>query len=306
MNSSHQLRSGESALLGAVRKAARSLAGTIAGRGPAAPLGTARQMNADLIEGAQRAVRLVPRVAHLDVDLSGVALGAVSREGWLDEAAPGIERMFGDVSELGSNPVIPVGFSFVARSILGQYEPYAKRLTLVAPNIYAFEAEYDLNRRDVSLWVAAHELTHAAQFEAAPWLKEELRGFIGKVVNDGASDLAPINALMSVLEGHAEYVMNELPSAELPTRRQLERAIAAKREAKAKKKGARLREATGIAQKARQYSQGKEFVRGAIEAAGVENFNHIWHSRENFPTPAELAAPEEWVRRVIGEAGEER
>src|SRR3954454_16542186 len=123
----------------------------------------------------------------------------------------------------------------------------AGRLTLVAPNIVSAEQSLGVDPRDFRLWVCLHEVTHRIQFAAAPWLREHVRGLLREyleasdlepaallrrlrdAVGGAASSLrsadAPslielvqtprqrevldrVTGLMSLLEGHADVVMD--------------------------------------------------------------------------------------------------
>ncbi len=122
-------------------------------------------------------------------------------------------------------------------------------LYFVGPNVAEVEQRYGLPARDFRLWVAIHEVTHRVQFGAAPWLRGHLRDlvdtYLGGVSLDGKRARArsssarwrrraqrrglrgvgaffllltpeqreiftKMQGLMSVLEGHASYVMNEV------------------------------------------------------------------------------------------------
>ncbi|HET8971573.1 MAG TPA: zinc-dependent metalloprotease, partial [Candidatus Nanopelagicales bacterium] len=130
------------------------------------------------------------------------------------------------------------------------------RLLLVAPNIVATERALDLVPRDFRLWVCLHEETHRVQFGAVPWLTEHLvtqihqylaltdidagellrrlragAGAVSSAVSgrSGASLLdaaqSPeqrelldrLTAVMSLLEGHAEFVMDDVGPQVVPS-----------------------------------------------------------------------------------------
>jgi coenzyme F420 biosynthesis associated uncharacterized protein len=107
-----------------------------------------------------------------------------------------------------------------------------------------------------------------------------------------------ITALMSLLEGHADYVMDGVGPAVIPS----VATIRAKFQARRKESGRVeqvVRRLLGIDAKLRQYRDGERFVRGAVERAGMHGFNQVWERAENLPTKAEIADPAAWVERVV-------
>jgi len=61
-----------------------------------------------------------------------------------------------------------------------------------------------------------------------------------------------------------------------------------------------IRRLLGFDAKMAQYRNGAAFVRGAIDAVGMEGFNKVWVAPENLPSKAEIGDPSAWVRRVHG------
>ena len=55
--------------------------------------------------------------------------------------------------------------------------------------------------------------------------------------------------------------------------------------------------------KAKQYRDGQRFVGHIVEAVGMEQFNVIWESPQNFPSEEELHDPDQWIRRLGLDAG---
>ena len=71
-------------------------------------------------------------------------------------------------------------------------------LLLVAPNVLAVRRQMDLDMLDLPAWVCLHEMTHAVQLAAAPWLgpylSDSMRMVIGAVVEavyGGAEGASP-------------------------------------------------------------------------------------------------------------------
>ncbi|RBY96127.1 coenzyme F420 biosynthesis-associated protein [Blastococcus sp. TF02-8] len=108
-----------------------------------------------------------------------------------------------------------------------------------------------------------------------------------------------VTAVMSLVEGHAEYVMDGVGPEVVPSVRTLRKRFAQRR------KGAGpldrvLRRLLGLEQKMKQYAEGRVFVGGVVDLVGMEGFNRVWEGPQNLPRIEELTAPERWVERVLG------
>ena len=216
--------------------------------------------------------------------------------------------------------------------------PAAGRLLLVAPNIVHVENELGVDSRDFRLWVCLHEETHRVQFTAVPWMTEHIHGEIDRLIgavdldptkvagmlgealkragdvvrgNDDVSlmDLFSsaeqrvvmdrLTGVMSLLEGHADVVMDGVGPKVIPSVDEIRRKFNQRR------KGAGyldrlLRRLLGLDAKMAQYRDGAAFVRTAVDAVGMDGFNAVWAGPENLPTKAEIGDPAAWVRRVHG------
>lgn len=212
------------------------------------------------------------------------------------------------------------------------------RLLLVAPNIVAVERELELDPRDFRLWVCLHEETHRAQFGGVPWLRDhflaEVQSFvaisdvslsefldrIGGVAQAvvsaarGQQSVSLMEAvqtpaqreifdrltgLMSLVEGHADYVMDEVGPEHVPSVAQIRARFSARR-AQAGTVDGFARRMLGMETKLRQYTQGADFVRSVIATAGAYGFAQVWAEPANLPAAAEIEDPGAWVRRVLG------
>jgi coenzyme F420 biosynthesis associated uncharacterized protein len=218
------------------------------------------------------------------------------------------------------------------------FERPGGQLLLVAPNLVAVERQLKVDPHDFRLWVCLHEVTHRVQFTAVPWLRQhmldeihaltssldtdpaELRrrvtGAVSELVKvvrgqgDGAGLLAVlatpeqrevldrITAFMSLVEGHAEYVMNAVSPSVIPSQQVIESRFAARRQRSGNPLDRLLRRLLGMEAKTRQYTEGSAFVRGVVERIGVTDFNAIWTSPETLPSKAEIADPARWIARV--------
>ncbi len=211
----------------------------------------------------------------------------------------------------------------------------AGRLLLVAPNIVHVERELGVDAHDFRLWVCLHEETHRVQFTAVPWMRDHLHGemrtIIGEIETDPAKMLSEgmkkigdlvsgkaegslidlfsspeqkvvidrITGVMSLLEGHADVVMDGVGPEVIPS----VATIRAKFTERRKGIGALdklLRRLLGLDQKMAQYRDGAVFVRAAVDKVGMEGFNAVWAEPANLPTKSEILEPSTWLARVHG------
>ncbi|MGQ0625801.1 MAG: zinc-dependent metalloprotease [Sporichthyaceae bacterium] len=210
------------------------------------------------------------------------------------------------------------------------------RLLLVAPNIVHVERELRVDPADFRMWVCLHEETHRTQFTAVPWLREHVRAEMaafldatdvdpaamlrqiqraltgmGQVVRGGGSlveviatpqqraVLDRITAVMSLLEGHADYVMDGIGPDVIPSVTAIRAAFTRRRQS-ATGLDALLRRLLGLEAKMRQYRDGEIFVRGVVSRVGMTGFNRVWESPATLPSLMELHDPDAWVERVHG------
>ncbi len=212
------------------------------------------------------------------------------------------------------------------------------RLLLVAPNIVATERRLEIPSADFRMWVCLHEETHRVQFGAVPWLEgyftaeidtflagvdlgtaetlrragavaaavfHVLRGASGASILDAAQSeqqrevFARLTAFMSLLEGHADYVMDAVGPEVVPTLDLIRERFDAQRNEPGAMDGL-LRRLMGMDAKLKQYSDGRRFVAGVVDEVGMAGFNRVWESPAHLPTVAEIGTPGAWVRRVVG------
>jgi coenzyme F420 biosynthesis associated uncharacterized protein len=108
-----------------------------------------------------------------------------------------------------------------------------------------------------------------------------------------------ITALMSLLEGHADFVMDGVGPSVIPSVEQI-RGKFQRRRKEAGRLEQVVRRLLGIDAKMRQYRDGERFVRGAVGNTGMSGFNRVWESPDNLPSKDEIAQPDAWVERVVG------
>ncbi|MBT8225113.1 MAG: zinc-dependent metalloprotease [Dactylosporangium sp.] len=213
------------------------------------------------------------------------------------------------------------------------------RLLLVAPNIVEAERKLHADSRQFRLWVCLHEVTHRTQFTAVPWMRGHFLGEVGALADasqlDGdqildrlrrgvaaLSDVVRnpdssvsvldlvqtpaqravfdrLTALMTLLEGHAEFVMDGVGPEVIPSVEEIRAKFNRRRET-ANPLERVLRRLLGVEIKLRQYAEGRAFVRGVVELVGMDGFNTVWQSPLTLPRLTELSRPEAWVTRVHG------
>lgn len=229
---------------------------------------------------------------------------------------------------------------WLSGKVLGQYEAFQPegqegRLLLVAPNIVETERRLGVDPRDFRLWVAVHEVTHRTQFTAVPWMHDHVRSEISELLRASRLDdpeavlqrlkqvasgprsgsliellqtpeqrvvMDRVTAFMSLLEGHAEHVMDGVGPAVVPSVAHIRERFEERRRDKGNPFERLLRRLLGFDLKALQYAEGSAFVRAVVDSVGMERFNKVWESSATLPTRAEIKAPLDWVARIHGTA----
>ena len=108
-----------------------------------------------------------------------------------------------------------------------------------------------------------------------------------------------ITAIMSVVEGHADVVMDAVGPSVVPSVRSI-RAKFDKRRSTPQGRDGVLRRLLGVDAKMDQYRTGASFVRAVTADVGTSGFNAVWSGPHALPSPREIADPVAWVRRVHG------
>jgi coenzyme F420 biosynthesis associated uncharacterized protein len=216
----------------------------------------------------------------------------------------------------------------LARRVLGQYDPAllgrepveTSSLILVEPNLQAWAHKDKLPADELRRWLAMHEMTHAWEFRAHPWLQSYLEGLLKQVLvgrlNDGRRPsrlelirtltvgvgqqwkaIAKVQAVMTLLEGYSNLVMNDVGRRELPHFALLEGAYRRRQEKRTALERAFLR-LTGLEMKMRQYVLGERFCREVREAGGRELLARVWEGPAWLPTMAEIQRPQLFIERA--------
>lgn len=106
-----------------------------------------------------------------------------------------------------------------------------------------------------------------------------------------------IQAVMALVEGHAEHVM-DATGAKLLSDLPALRAALERRRASASPLTQLFNKLLGMELKLRQYKQGKQFCDAIVKRGGVELLNRAWSAPELVPRVAELTDPGAWVQRI--------
>jgi coenzyme F420 biosynthesis associated uncharacterized protein len=110
--------------------------------------------------------------------------------------------------------------------------------------------------------------------------------------------LSRLTAVMSLLEGHADYVMDGVGPHVVPSVAEIREKFQKRRASGAGRLDQALRKLLGLDAKLRQYRDGERFVRAVVDEAGMDGFNRIWTSPNTLPTKAEIVKPADWIARV--------
>jgi len=216
----------------------------------------------------------------------------------LDREVPGVAR----IANTGS---MAATLAFLARNVLGQYDPPLLRegapsMYVVHPNVEAAAETLEVDPVRFRRWIAFHEVAHAAEFGAAPWLADYLEKRIHEGVGalaDGRIDREPLDEIdtaMTAVEGYAELVMDRTFDREYAD---LRAALDARRRGGGPLDRL-LRWLFGLGLKRRQYERGKAFFAAVADARGVETAGRVWDAPEMLPTDRELDDPTLWLARI--------
>ncbi len=213
-------------------------------------------------------------------------------------------------------------FAVIASRILGQFDPFGQphRLLLVAPNVVSIESRLGVNPTDFRLWVCLHEQTHRFQFGQAPWLRGHLLDLMRELLSEteplqqwragetprSVADLVvspaqkatfdQLTAIMSLVEGHADVMMDRVGTSVLPTLPVIRRAFENHRD-----RGgwsAVVGKLLGADLKRAQYRDGAKFCQAVLDRAGLDMLNVAFSEASMLPTLAEIHDPEQWLHRV--------
>jgi coenzyme F420 biosynthesis associated uncharacterized protein len=209
------------------------------------------------------------------------------------------------------------------------------RLLFVEENIRATAKGLGVPLGPFRTWIALHETTHAFEFEAHPWLRpylaerlerqltafgkdarglgrEAMRG-LGRSLRGEAggehwiermmgpeqrSLFRETQAVMSLLEGFSDYVMDEVGRDLVPDVDRISARFHERRNRRTPFERSMLR-LTGMDLKMEQYRKGEQFVRAIAARRGPEALRRLWDGPETLPREGEIEAPDRWITRVL-------
>src|SRR5439155_19862322 len=185
-------------------------------------------------------------------------------------------------------------------------------LYFVAPNVVSLERKHRFEPQPFRLWLSLHEVAHRIQFGATPWLRGHLSGLmesyldsveldprwlleaLRRAVEDVRRDPAAVRgfgwifllmtpdqremvrqmqAMESLLEGHGNFVMNELGRAHISEAARFNHVLKERRNRAGMEKA--LHRVIGFDVKIRQYDLGERFVERVVRQVGMDRFNRI-------------------------------
>src|SRR3954447_22013039 len=206
------------------------------------------------------------------------------------------------------------------------------RLLFVGPNLAKAVNELGIDADSFLRWIVLHEVTHVLQFTGVPWLREHMgslmREYLATVevrIDRGAagglpslpnmSDLVErfregglvalvqtheqrqifdrLQAVMSVIEGYSEHVMDAVGEGVLAEYAGLRDSMERRRRSRSAPERV-LQRLLGLDLKMRQYDIGKRFCDAVAEKHGIETLNRVWAEPGAIPTLAEIDDPDAW------------
>jgi coenzyme F420 biosynthesis associated uncharacterized protein len=209
------------------------------------------------------------------------------------------------------------------------------RLLFVDENIRRTAVGLGVPLNPFRTWIALHETTHAFEFEAHPWLRPYLAerlerqlaslsggasvmnrdalGLLGRALRgangaenwmeglmtpDQRREFREVQAVMSLLEGFSDYIMDEVGRDLVPDVERISEKFHARREQRTGFERAMMK-ITGMDLKMEQYRKGEEFVAAVAAARGAEALRTLWLGPETLPLPEEIDNPSGWLTRVL-------
>ncbi|MGY4709748.1 zinc-dependent metalloprotease [Mycolicibacterium sp. CBM1] len=105
--------------------------------------------------------------------------------------------------------------------------------------------------------------------------------------------------LGTLLEGHADHVMDAVGPAIVPSVQTIRRRFDERRQRRQPPLQRLLRALLGVDAKLSQYTRGKAFVDHVVDRVGMDRFNAVWSSAQTLPLPDEIEDPQRWIDRVL-------
>jgi coenzyme F420 biosynthesis associated uncharacterized protein len=222
-------------------------------------------------------------------------------------------------------------------ALLGREPVTTGRLYFVEPNIDITVGRLGLVGDEFRRWIALHETTHAFEFEANAWLRDYMNGLLRRYFDTVGQDLGrfafgpngvlglaqrvvqnanrtrtplelfmseeqqeifqKLQALMCLLEGYSNHVMDAVGSELLASYPRMKRQFETRHKDRSPAEQLFIR-LTGLDLKFEQYALGEKFVNAAVQSMGISRFNQVWSGPAALPTLSEIYHPDDWVRRL--------
>jgi coenzyme F420 biosynthesis associated uncharacterized protein len=232
---------------------------------------------------------------------------------------------------------------YLARNVLGQFDLGLPRtedsgkLYIVYPNLLKAEEKMRLIPEDFRLWITLHEVTHAFEFAANPWLREYMKSLmeryfksvslrleemslrirpqelrdskrLNEIINQGGlmsivhspeqrQILSEIQAFMSLIEGYSNLIMDTVGQEIIPSFKEMSVTFRHRRDSKS---GAErlVERMLGFDLKLQQYQVGELFCKEVVEKKGLDFLNLAWKRAENLPSGDEIRNAFQWIERI--------
>ena len=316
----------------------------------------------------KRSEELVREYSHLDPAEPVGPLLVFSRPDWIEANLASFQLIFQPLAEsygktlqkLEEKRSRPLGMGrkftrglltvqlgmvigYLARSVLGQFDLGLPRpedggkLYIVYPNLLKTESKLRLVADDFRLWITLHEVTHAFEFAANPWIRQYLRslmeryfasvslrleemgtrlrpqelrnsGKLNEIINSGGlisivhspeqrEILSQIQAFMSLVEGYSNLIMDLVGKEIIPSFKEMSIAFRHRRDSKS---GAErfVERMLGFDLKLQQYQVGELFCKEVVEKKGLDFLNLAWKKEENLPNDEEIHHAFQWIERI--------
>lgn len=211
------------------------------------------------------------------------------------------------------------------------------KLYYVEPNIRGVEAKLGLPKDDFRMWLALHETTHAFEFEAHPWvrvhfnsllerymafmkqdveyLKQGVQGlkvfadrmrsrgdengsWIEAFMNEEQRSLFnEMQAMMCVVEGYSNHVMNAVGKDLLANYAEISRKFEERQKQRTQSEQL-FAKLTGLNVKMEQYRAGERFIDEVVRLRSHDTARRVWEAPEFLPTMEEIREPARWLTRI--------
>lgn len=223
-------------------------------------------------------------------------------------------------------------------ALMGREPVETGTLYYVEPNIRTIEETLQVPGDEFRTWLVLHEITHAFEFEGVPWLRDHFNGLleeymelmkrdaeqlrqgwsgfkamIGRAREQRGENLpwleavmtpeqraifARMQAVMCMVEGYSNHVMNAVGRDVLPRYDRISKAFA-RRQSQRSQLDTLIARLTGMSMKMEQYRLGEEFIDAIVATHGHDGAKQIWAGPEFLPTIEEIRDPARWIERAL-------